>query len=206
MRALIPAVVLLLAACSGEAEQTGERASGEKVAAPEATGSPPAESQANDARPTAAVREAAGILVDGQGLRQVEAANGVMTLLAFGTPRATVDRIAGEALDRAPDTSLSQECGAGAMAFSQFGALTLNYMDGRFVGWYLDGRNGSSLATASGVGIGTARARVMDLVKPQLIEDSTLGDEFYSEPQGLGGFFENGKVASLYAGTNCFFR
>ena len=24
--------------------------------------------------------------------------------------------------------------------------------------------------------------------------------------QGLGGFFEQGKVASLYAGTNCFFR
>ena len=42
-----------------------------------------------------------------------------------------------------------------------------------------------------------------------LQEDSTLGDEFYTE-SGIGGFLtgENGNksVESLYAGINCFFR
>lgn len=197
MRAILAGAVLLLAACSGEVP-----APQEPVPATSATETP-----RNEAAPIAArSSEAAQLLIDGEGLRQVDPSNGGTPLVAWGTPRATVDQMVGAALGVAVDKSLSQECGAGPLEFSRFGPLTLNYMDGRLVGWYLDGRSKTPLATVSGIGIGSTRAQVMDVLKPQLIEDSTLGDEFYSDGEGLGGFFEDGKVASLYAGTTCFFR
>lgn len=197
MRALLAGAALLVAACSGEAP-----ASEEPVPAANAT-----EAASSDAVLVAAKAvEPPKLLIDGAGLRRRDPSNGGTPLVAWGTPRATVDQMVGAALGVAVDKSLSQECGAGPLEFSRFGPLTLNYMDGGLVGWYLDGRSVAPLATVSGIGIGSTRAQVMDVLKPQLIEDSTLGDEFYSDGEGLGGFFEDGKVASLYAGTTCFFR
>ena len=38
-----------------------------------------------------------------------------------------------------------------------------------------------------------------------MIEGSTLGEEFMVGDE-LAGFFEDGAVVMLYAGTQCFFR
>lgn len=126
--------------------------------------------------------------------------------VAFGSPRDLADRLVAQAGAAAPETSANAECGAGPMEFSRHaGGLTLNYQDGKLVGWTLD--EASDLARlARGPAIGAPQADAEALPGFAMIEDSTLGEEFYSEAEGLGGFFEQGKVASLYAGTTCFFR
>lgn len=123
--------------------------------------------------------------------------------VAFGSPRDLADRLAGAAV---PETSANAECGAGPMEFSSHGGgLTLNYQDGKLVGWTLD--EPSDVTLAGGLAVGTPRARAEEAIPGfAMVADSTLGEEFYSEAEGVGGFFEDGKVASLYAGTTCFFR
>lgn len=130
---------------------------------------------------------------------------------AFGTPRATiegiVERIAGAATDR----SHNDECGAGPMDFTDYGALTLNFQDDSFVGWFAD--SGTRVPTVDGVLPGITRAELENGRSVTLIADSTLVGEFeYALPDGspIGGFFDGSapesRVTALYAGTNCFFR
>ena len=125
--------------------------------------------------------------------------------LAFGSPRDMADGLVAKTGAAGPETSTNAECGAGAMEFSRHGGgLTLNYQDGKLVGWTLD--EPSDVTLEGGLAIGAARAKAEALPGFAMVEDSTLGEEFYNEAEGLGGFFDQGKVASLYAGTTCFFR
>ena len=59
--------------------------------------------------------------------------------------------------------------------------------------------------TEDGFTVGTDRAQVEAMGGFSMIEGSTLGDEFVLGEE-LAGFFEDGKVSMLYAGTQCFFR
>jgi len=124
----------------------------------------------------------------------------------FATGQAEAEAALAKVLGQALRTWSNSECGAGPMDFSGYpGGLTLNYQDGVLVGWYLDAAS-EKVVPEGGVGIGAPGERVTSLPGFAPVEDSTLGEEFYSEAEGLGGFIEEGRVASLYAGTNCFFR
>lgn len=185
---------ILLASCQNGADQAGV----------DASSSPAGQAAAED---KVAAAEAPGMVLDTDGLREVDPSDGDTPLKPFGSSREEIDTIASEALGMTPEISSNDECGAGTMDFSRYGALSLNFQDGKFVGWYLEGK--SNLATAEGAALGMGKVEIEKLYKVMPVEDSTLGDEFTTEGEDgswLGGFFEDGKVSALYAGTNCFFR
>jgi len=160
---------------------------------------------------TAAATTAVGL--DGEGLRFIDKATGKASLLAFGTPRAQAEEALARVMGTLDDRSTNEECGAGTMEFTRFDAMTLNFQQNKFVGWFLGNEPGADhYATMSGVAIGTTRAKAGESVKLVAIEDSTLGEEF-SLGEGenvVGGMFaapgDAAKIDALFAGTNCFFR
>lgn len=106
-----------------------------------------------------------------------------------------------------PEMSRNVECGAGAMDFAAFGPVTLNFVDGKLAGWSAEGND--NIVTSDGIRPGIT---LDDIRQERPVEaiDSTLDGEFaYTVPDGgtIGGFADKaGKVLSLHAGTNCFFR
>jgi hypothetical protein len=134
------------------------------------------------------------------------------TNLAFGSPRAAVEKEVSGILGLPEGRDANGECGAGPMEFTNYtGGLTLNFRDGRLVGWTLESSpEPGGIATASDIGPGSSASAVAEVLTATEVEDSTLGDEFYSDTNGIGGFFAGEGdariVDSLYAGTTCFFR
>lgn len=100
------------------------------------------------------------------------------------------------------------ECGAGPLENVDFnGGLSLFFQDGKFVGWNIDGRNGSPYHTASGIGIGSTLEQLR--AKGDVaVQDTSLGVEFTAgEISGLASANNpDGKITSLWAGTTCAFR
>lgn len=162
------------------------------------TGPGPAERRQVDSGTQAIATSA--VELRGEGL-----AAGAQTF-PFASARAEVDAALAGILGPALRTWSNAECGAGPMEFSGYpGGLTLNFQDGALVGWHLDAAS-EKVLVESGLGIGAPGERVASMPGFALVEGSTLGEEFYSEAEGLGGFIEEGRVASLHAGVNCFFR
>ncbi len=131
-------------------------------------------------------------------------------VFAFGMPRAEIVA-AVTAIRGAPTgTGANAECGAGPMEFVHFGGLSLNFQEGRFVGWSVSPPAGARpLEDHSGLRLGTARANLTDADQPPAtIETSTLGVEF--DADGIGGLLSSdapdATVTHLWAGTNCQFR
>jgi hypothetical protein len=125
----------------------------------------------------------------------------------FNAGQTEVEAALARALGKPGESIDMPECGAGPMASSTYGdALTANYQDGKLVGWFLRDE-AEKIALSGGAGVGAPRADVEILEGFAMIEGSTLGEEFYAEAAGIGGFFgEEGAVSELYAGTQCFFR
>ncbi|UKK83528.1 hypothetical protein L7H23_13270 [Sphingopyxis sp. BSN-002] len=191
----------LLAACKPAADKP--------VAGEDTVDAPPMPEAKADG-PAAATT---AISLDGEGLRFVDKNNGKTSLLAFGVPRAQAEEALARVAGKADDRSTNEECGAGPMEFTRFDAMTLNFQDGKFVGWFLGNENGASeYSTMSGIGIGTTRAKAKESVSIIDVEDSTLGEEFSigSGDAVVGGMFaepgEAAKIDALFAGANCFFR
>jgi hypothetical protein len=197
MRAWTGLVMLgLLAACKPA----------DKPAVPSAPPVPEAKADGPAAATTA-------VALDAEGLRFIDKASGKASLLAFGVPREQAEKALANVAGKADDRSDNNECGAGPMAFTRFDAMTLNFQDGRFVGWFLGNEKGAKdYSTASGIGIGTTRAKAKQSVTITDIEDSTLGEEFSigTGDTVVGGMFaepgDAAKVDALFAGVNCFFR
>jgi hypothetical protein len=105
------------------------------------------------------------------------------------------------------------ECGAGPMNFTNYpGGLAVNFQDGNLVGWTLHGPSESSqeaqsanIEVSSDAAIGTPRAEIEAVPRFSVIEDSTLGEEFFISGQ-VAGFIEDDAVSMLYSGVQCFFR
>lgn len=195
------ALIASLAACKPAAD---------KPAADEATVDAPPMPEAKADGPAAATT---AVSLDGEGLRFVDKNNGKTSLLAFGVPRAQAEEALARVAGKADDRSTNEECGAGPMEFTRFDAMTLNFQDGKFVGWFLGNENGAGeYSTMSGIGIGTTRAKAKESVSIVDVEDSTLGEEFSigSGENVVGGMFaepgEAAKIDALFAGANCFFR
>lgn len=158
----------------------------------------PAERQSGSAPAMAQVDESL-VLLRGDGL----AAGAEAFYFAAGQNEVTValtrtlgDPTGGEAMP---------ECGAGPMENLVFpGGLTINFKDGIFVGWF-NRDDGDQVAIDGEFGLGTPREEIAALPGFAMIEGSTLGEEFALGDR-IGGFFEDGAVSILYAGTQCFFR
>ncbi len=193
-------LVGLLAACKPAADKAPAEAEPAAPPMPEARADGPA------AATTA-------ISLDGEGLRFIDKSSGKASLLAFGVPRAQAEEALGRVAGTLDDRSSNEECGAGAMDFTRFDAMTLNFQGGKFVGWFLGNEPGADqYSSMSGIAIGTTRAKAAESVTLVMIEDSTLGEEFSlgSGDKVIGGMFaapgEAAKIDALFAGVNCFFR
>ncbi|OHC98965.1 MAG: hypothetical protein A2885_18220 [Sphingopyxis sp. RIFCSPHIGHO2_01_FULL_65_24] len=190
----------LLAACKPAADKAPVDADPVAPAVPEAKADGP------NAATTA-------ISLDEEGLRFIDKNNGKTSLLAFGVPRAQAEEALARVAGTLDDRSTNEECGAGTMEFTRYDAMTLNFQDGKFVGWFLGNEPGADLySTMSGIAIGTTRAKAAESVKLVAIEDSTLGEEFTlgAGENSVGGMFaapgDAAKIDALFAGMNCFFR
>lgn len=105
------------------------------------------------------------------------------------------------------ETMDMDECGAGPMQSASFSdGLVVNFQDDKLVGWFLRSADEQIVLNES-LGIGLPRTDLEALEGYAIDPESTLGEEFYNESTGIGGFIgEDGKVSELYAGTQCFFR
>ncbi len=128
--------------------------------------------------------------------------SGSSIAIAFGASRAEIDTALSAALDAAAEKSANDECGAGPIEFSRYGAFTANFQDDAFVGWSLDGE--SDIATGDGLTIGSPRGQVAAVRGYEPILQSTLGEEFMVGD--ISGLFGEDGVERLWAGTNCIFR
>lgn len=125
--------------------------------------------------------------------------------IAFSQERAAAETALASALGEAEGRDENRECGAGPMQFTRYpGGFIANFQQDRLVGWFYDEAN-PKIALENGITVGTPRERIAASPEFLLIEGSTLGEEF-ALGEAVGGFLEGEKVASLYAGANCFFR
>ena len=192
-KSLSLALVLVLAACGGEADKPQTDPSQLDRGA--------AEGRLADTK----------VVVDSNGLavRQGDAREAPR----FGTPRGEVDALLTLAYGAQPERSSNDECGIGPTDFSQSGPLRVAYQDDKFVGWFVGEGKGGQVVTGDGVRPGTSMAALRDERSVQIIADSTLEGEFQYESADYGmitGFFSGspteGKVTGLAAGMSCFFR
>ena len=86
-----------------------------------------------DSTPTHFIRE----------IMLADKASGKASLLTFGVPREQAENALANVAGKADDRSDNNECGAGPMAFTRFDAMTLNFQDGKFVGWFLGNEKGA---------------------------------------------------------------
>ena len=194
------AMIGLLAACKPAADKAPADAE------PAAPPVPAAKADGPAAATTA-------VSLDGEGLRFVDKTSGKASLLAFGVPRAQAEEALARVAGQQDDRSTNEECGAGTMEFTRYDAMTLNFQDGKFVGWFLGNEPGAgAYSTTSGIAVGTTRAKAKESVSIVDLEDSTLGEEFSigTGDNVIGGMFaapgDAAKIDALFAGTNCFFR
>lgn len=200
MRKYLTLAAVLLAACKPTADKAS--VDGDPVAPPV----PVAKADGPAATTTV-------VSLDGEGLRFVDTVSGRASLLAFGVPRDQAETALANVAGKEDDRSTNEECGAGPMQFTRYDAMTLNFQDGKFVGWFLGNEPGAAnYSTASGIAVGTTRAKATESVSIVDMEDSTLGEEFSigTGEHVIGGMFaapgDAAKIDALFAGVNCFFR
>ena len=190
----------LLTACSGDSDPN--------AADPQANVAAPTAQPPTAVSNAAASTEQAGpaLALDGQGLRLLDPGSNKDRLLAFGASQSAV--IAPLLGRGTPAQERLSECGAGPLEQARWeDGLSLYFQDGKFAGWALDGRNGSRLTTAAGIGIGSTRAELQGAYAARVFE-SSLGTEF--EAGNLFGLLDgagaNAKITNLGAGVSCNMR
>ena len=199
------ALTLVLSACDGASQDDAPDVPMAEVS-PSGNASASADPASTESGP------APSITLAGNGLQAVQAVDGRGTATVFGfgdareTTLAAMTVLLGE-----PELSSNGECGAGPLDFADFGALTLNFQDGRFVGYSVDERSGrAELLGPDGLAIGAPKDVVAKIEGYQTYDESTLGDEFNvgsGEGNVIVGLFGNdGRVTDLWSGAVCNFR
>lgn len=200
MRALVLAAALVpLAACQQDRAPD---------APPTPTATAPTPTPTTTATsPAKAVHHA---IVDADGLA-IGRNPGTAQYFAFDAPRAQVDAAADKWLGEADRRGSNGECGAGPMEFSHYGKLTLNYLDGKLAGWFLEVE--PQAVTSDGIKPGVLMRDLKVTRSVTMADDSTLDGEFEylaADGKAIGGFAagegREARIESLYAGVNCFFR
>ncbi len=127
----------------------------------------------------------------------------------FGMARDVVVPMVSAALGKPTGTGTNSECGQGPMEMVDFkGGLDLEFQDGKFVGWDVDGREKGGYTTMNGIGIGSTLKDLRAAFGEVTVENSSLGDEFSAGD--LGGLLTSLKpdatITHLWAGSTCQFR
>ena len=185
----LPALVLLalLAACKPAADKSA------------ADDRPPVVPDVPEAKLDGPAAASLAVALDGAGLRFIDKTSGKASLLAFGTPRKQAEEALARVAGVVDDRSDNDECGAGPMQFSRFDAMTLNFQDDNFVGWFVGDEAGAEFySTVSGIGIGTTRAKASASATVVDHKDSTLGEEF---SLGTG----DAAIGGMFAGESMFY-
>lgn len=148
---------------------------------------------------------AAGLALEGEGLRIFLTESGAARPISFGMSVVDAVRLVETVLGEPPyEQGVSPDCGDAYAAWSQ--GLTLRFARERFVGWSLTG-DSTSLTTPTGIGIGSTRedveaAHVVDITETSLGFEFTVG--------ALAGLLdspaEHGRVVALWAGEVCLAR
>lgn len=170
-----------------------------------ACGSEPEEASLEETPARQAI-EADAVRLSGEGL----AVGG--EAFFFNAGRNEVETALAKVLGEPSRSDTNTECGAGPIDFTDFdGGLTLHFQEAALVGWNWhlpyegDAPTAENVALAGGETLGASRASVEGREGFALVEGSTLGEEFVLA-SGVGGFIEEGEVAMLHAGTQCFLR
>lgn len=122
----------------------------------------------------------------------------------FGRAQAGVISAVSTLQGEAPrDTRTNTECGAGPVVAATWdNGLTLNFQDGRFLGWVAQSPFEAAYPSGS-VPLGATADALGGTVAP---EQTSLGQEFFA-----GGLWhliddEGASVTTVWAGLTCFFR
>lgn len=120
----------------------------------------------------------------------------------FGSIRASTEASLGVVLGDAREQGENAECPAGPLQFTTYDGMTLYFQDGNFAGW-----------SATAPYVTTATRAELIAEGASLVEDSTLGEEFYlGTPPGpvIAGIFSGeddaATVETMWAGVSCNFR
>ena len=126
---------------------------------------------------------------------------GISPGLDFGMAQGPAVAAAIKAFGAPTGRDHNAECGQGPMDFVNFHDLSLEFQDGKFVGWSLGGAK-PALRTAGGLAIG---APPSVLRGAPIDHDSSLGLEFYVG--GIGGLVDDQqtRITALWAGSVCQF-
>ena len=167
------------------------------------------QAKTEQSRPDPVAAPPATAKADPDGLCVFLPPNGAARPLAFGNPQAdvlaSVERLRGDAVE-----GTNQDCGAGPVQYANWkDGLSLVFQKGSFVGWSLDSRSKSRIATADGIGIGTTRAQLDDAIGPPLeVRQTSLGNEFSAgQYHGLfDGLEAKARITDMWAGVSCVAR
>ena len=145
------------------------------------------------------------LALDGEGLRIFNANTGASRLLAFGENEKQAMETLGRVLGESPPASVeNEECQVSFGRWSN--GLTTWSSRSRFTGWSAT-PGSSTLATASGVKIGSTRAKLESAYQAEIMA-SSLGTEFLAG--GLAGLLDSprpdAKISNLWAGETCIAR
>jgi hypothetical protein len=153
---------------------------------------------------------AAVLALDSGGLRVVNSTTGATRSLTFGMKEADALTIVTKLRGKPKSSGVNSECGAGPLGFAQWNdGLTMQFQNGRFVGWDLGDRNPESkrLTTLAGIGIGSTRT-ALTAAYSTTVSQTSLGTEFTAGKLSglLSGSQKTAKVTSLWSGITCSFR
>lgn len=148
----------------------------------------------------------AALIVDGEGLRLIDAASGSTTPLPFGTAGDAVIASLTRLIGRGPDEEgQGADCGTAAYATWEDGISIWVERD-RFVGWSLLDAD-SPLTTLTGIGIGSTLAELRDAMVVD-VRETSIGIEFSTG--GLAGVLDgvgpDARITHLWAGATCIAR
>lgn len=212
MRPIFQIIVLALALAScSKKEPAGGSQPRQPGVAPAVVSAPSAipDDAMSSSEPMATSAPAAApewaLALDGEGLRIFNSSTGASRLLAFGDDATQSMETLGRVLAEPPPVSVeNEECQVSFARWSN--GLTVWSSNSRFTGWSVT-PGSSSLATASGVKIGSTRAELESAHDAEIME-SSLGTEFLAG--GLAGLLDStrpdAKISNLWAGETCIAR
>ncbi|WP_331126485.1 hypothetical protein [Longimicrobium sp.] len=193
------AAALLLAACGSEEPSADAARGAAPDSAPVAAAAAPA--TVDTAQPAGANPK---IVLAPDGLQVTGGA--APGLIAFGGPQARVLAEAGAVLGAPRNGGMQEECPAGPLYQTTFGAVQLVFQDSAFVGWAT--QPDSPLRTAEGIGPGSTLSQVRAAYPAATVDQTSLGTEFAAGD--LYGVFSDSTTSSeleiMFAGINCIFR
>jgi hypothetical protein len=143
------------------------------------------------------------VLLEAEALRDPGAAADSTALLRFGVSKAESMAFLQRVLGKAPQQEgENADCAATYATWDN--GLTVYFQNDRLAGWSV---RTNEVRTASGIGIGVARAQV-EAAHDTKVSESSIGTEFNAE--GIAGTFDpaqpNGAITHMWAGVACIAR